>query len=347
MAVKKTNYLWQKITDELAEQIKSNACAVGDKFHSVDEISSRFDVSNITSRRVLAELARRNLIQKFRGRGGCIVNKPHQLKTINVMFNGKDISLNNLGYLFAGLYKGIVEESIQLGCENKVVTLKFLEQAAQSGERLDVLLVQDFPDFNKELADLISSSANINCCCCHCLDSIRGVSTVRNNFVNGGYMATSHLIERGHRRIAMITSGGKWGAGRFEGYFMALKDIGVCFEPELLKNCRKSYDSTARAMAELMALKNPPTAIFAMTDMFASFILEYCAHNKIRVPGDLAVIGFDNTIDSEITNPPLTTVDTHWAEQGRLAVRLLTEDLPKDRVKDIVVKADLIVRKST
>ena len=261
------------------------------------------------------------------------------------MFHDKEISTSNLGYVRAGLYKGIVEESIRLGCETKVVTLKFLERA-RHGERFDLLIVQNFPEFFKEMADLISNSENINCSCCHALHPIRGVSTVRNDFVNGGYMATSHLIERGHRRIAMITTGDEWGAGRFEGYFMALKDNGICFESALLKNCEINYASTARAMAELMAMKNPPTAVFAMSDTFALFVFDYCSQNNIRIPGGLAVIGFDNTSDSEIFNPPLTSVDTHWAEQGRLAVRLLAEDLPKDRVKDIVVKADLIIRKS-
>ena len=344
MSVQEISCLWEKITEELANQIKSSACAAGSRFYSADEISARFGVSNITSRRVLAELARMNLIRKSRGRG-CVINKSHQLKTIHVMFHDKEISMNNLNYVRAGLYKGVVEESIRLGCETKIVTLKFLEQA-QYGEHLDLLIVQNFPDFFKEMADLISNSENINCSCCHCLNPIRGVSTVRNDFVNGGYMATSHLIERGHRRIAMLSAGGEWGAGRFEGYFAALKDSGIYFEPELLKHCEISYTSAAMAMAELMAMKKPPTAVFAMSDMFASFVFDYCALNKIRIPGDLAVVGFDNTSDSEIFTPPLTTVDTHWAEQGRLAVRLLAEDLPKDRVKDIVVKADLIIRKS-
>ncbi|MFA6104220.1 MAG: substrate-binding domain-containing protein [Victivallaceae bacterium] len=344
MSVQEISCLWEKVTEELAEQIKNKACAAGDRFYSADEISARFGVSNITSRRVLSELARMNLIQKSRGRG-CVINKSHQLKTIYVMFHDKEISTSNLGYVRAGLYKGVVEESIRLGCETKVVTLKFLERA-QHGERFDLLIVQNFPEFFKEMADLISNSENINCSCCHALHPIRGVSTVRNDFVNGGYMATSHLIERGHRRIAMITTGDEWGAGRFEGYFMALKDNGICFESALLKNCEINYASTARAMAELMAMKNPPTAVFAMSDTFALFVFDYCSQNNIRIPGGLAVIGFDNTSDSEIFNPPLTSVDTHWAEQGRLAVRLLAEDLPKDQVKDIVVKADLVIRKS-
>jgi DNA-binding LacI/PurR family transcriptional regulator len=344
MPVQEISCLWEKITEELAGRIKSSACAAGDRFYSADEISARFGVSNITSRRVLTELARQNLIQKSRGRG-CVINKSHQLRTVYVMLHDKEISTSNLDYVRAGLYKGIVEESIRLGCETKVVTLKFLEQA-QHGERLDLLIVQEFPTFLKKMADLISDSENINCSCCHCLNPIRGVSTVRNDFINGGYMATSHLIERGHRRIAMLSAGGEWGAGRFEGYFAALKDSGIYFEPELLKYCEISYTSAAMAMAELMAMKKPPTAVFAMSDMFASFVFDYCALNKIRIPGDLAVVGFDNTSDSEIFTPPLTTVDTHWAEQGRLAVQLLAENLPKDMIKDVVVKADLIIRKS-
>ena len=345
MPVQEISCLWEKVTEELVGQIKSNAYAAGDRFYSADEISARFGISNITSRRVLAELARMNLIQKSRGRG-CVINKSHQLKKIYVMFHDKEIPTSNVGYVRAGLYKGIVEESMRLGCENKIVTLKFVERA-RSGEPIDLLIVQNFPGFFKEMADLISDSENINCSCCHCLFPIRGVSTVRNDFVNGGYMATSHLIERGHRRIAMLSAGGEWGVGRFDGYFSALKDNGICFEPAFLKHCEINYASTAKAMAELMAMKNPPTAVFAMSDMFASYVFDYCAQNKIRIPGDLAVVGFDNTSDSEITNPPLTTVDTHWAKQGRLAVQLLTENLPKDRVKDIVVKADLIVRKSS
>ena len=99
MPVQEISCLWEKVTEELVGQIKSNAYAAGDRFYSADEISARFGISNITSRRVLAELARMNLIQKSRGRG-CVINKSHQLKKIYVMFHDKEIPTSNLRVLW-------------------------------------------------------------------------------------------------------------------------------------------------------------------------------------------------------------------------------------------------------
>jgi LacI family transcriptional regulator len=148
--------------------------------------------------------------------------------------------------------------------------------------------------------------------------------------VNGGYAATKLLLEKGHRRIAMINADLKYpaAAGRLDGYRKALKQFRVPFEAELLRTGGWWQDDGYEHALGLLRLKQIPTAIFCASDRIAVGVYDALKEKGLRIPEDISVIGFD---DQELlaahTRPPLTTVRIPYFEMGSWAVdRLINAD---------------------
>jgi LacI family transcriptional regulator len=126
----------------------------------------------------------------------------------------------------------------------------------------------------------------------------------------GGYIATRHLLELGHRRIGMIDGGKLHGnSEKTDGYQQALAEWGVAFEPDLLR-LRNGYSPTLghSAMDELMALSPPPTAVFGSIDAFAIGAMDWCLRSGLKIPDDISIAGFDDVEFAAFASTPLTTI---------------------------------------
>ncbi|MFA6102351.1 MAG: substrate-binding domain-containing protein [Victivallaceae bacterium] len=342
-----SKYLWKKVADELTNYIHKHNLRSGSKFFTADEISARYGISNITSRRVLSELSSKNLIEQSRGRA-CVIKQVNSLRKIYILIDNldKDRSIS-FNYVYAGVYKGITEEAIKINCETELISTAFLKKMTID-HNTDIIIMQNFPAYDKTAADLLSYDPNINCVCCQTIDNPPGVSTVSGNLNRSGWMITGHLISRGHQRIAMVACGNPvWYTPKFDGYYAALKEHNMSFDAVLVKGIENNRDSCNQAMNELLALKDPPTAVFCSNDYTALWALNYCKDHNIPVPDKLAIAGFDNLPESRVAHPALTTIDTEWAEQGRRSVRFLAEHLERGNVKKIVIEPKLIIREST
>ncbi|BCB76428.1 transcriptional regulator [Phytohabitans flavus] len=141
----------------------------------------------------------------------------------------------------------------------------------------------------------------------------------------GGYSATQHLIELGHRRIAAI--GGPeqllCTRARVAGYRAALRAAGLPLDGELVRYAEFRHDGGLEAARSLLELADPPTAVFAGNDEQATGVLEAVRQRELRVPGDISVVGFDDRSFAQWTAPPLTTVRQPLHEMGAAAVRTL------------------------
>lgn len=142
----------------------------------------------------------------------------------------------------------------------------------------------------------------------------------------GGYTATSHLIEHGHRRIGYIHEHNVYPAQpeRFAGYRRALAEHGIEFDPELVAvDLNDPFGGTAAA-AVLLDLPEPPTAIQCYTDRMAMGAYRAIRRAGLRVPDDISVIGFDNQDQiAPWLDPPLTTMQLPHEAMGRWAVEHL------------------------
>ena len=167
----------------------------------------------------------------------------------------------------------------------------------------------------------------------------------------GGFLATRHLIELGHTRIACIAGPSSItpSAERIIGYRRALEEAGLSYDETLTLRGDYHAQSGMDVTHAILKMHPRPTAIFALNDLMALGALRAAAEAGCSVPGDLAVIGYDDLEISHFTNPPLTTIAQPKKEIGVQAVRLLVErmsrkNLPPSR---LVLPPELIVRRST
>ncbi|KRC46793.1 LacI family transcriptional regulator [Leifsonia sp. Root227] len=148
--------------------------------------------------------------------------------------------------------------------------------------------------------------------------------------VNGGYAATAHLLNSGRRRIAVLGAhrGELVGSAslRLEGYRRALTDFGVDTGDELVV-FREGWHRAdgAAATQELLSSGTSFDAIFALNDELALGALRILHQENIRVPEDVAVIGFDNLVDGQFAMPSLSTIDPGRADIADRAVTALIE----------------------
>ncbi len=170
---------------------------------------------------------------------------------------------------------------------------------------------------------------------------------------HGGYLATRHLIQGGHRRIAYVrgAEGSSDSLARQSGYRRALEEAGLAFDPALVAPGTGRAGSGERALPRLLALDEPPTALFCYNDMTAIGLLRAARQRGLSVPRDLAVVGFDDIPFASYVQPSLTTVVQPMDEMGRLAVEMvlaLTHGEPDgSETANVIVQGTLIVRESS
>jgi LacI family transcriptional regulator len=166
----------------------------------------------------------------------------------------------------------------------------------------------------------------------NCFSKDQKYPSVVPDEVGGGYTATNPLLRKGHTRIGFINLGTPVNglppvtaaSGRLAGYKKALEEYQVPFQDSLIKYTNFTPQRVVQLTTELMSLPNPPTAIFCGNDRTAMGCYSALASMHLRVPYDVAVIGFDNQSSiAENFWPPLTTVQLPHYEMGQWAVEYL------------------------
>ncbi len=181
-----------------------------------------------------------------------------------------------------------------------------------------------------------------------------GVSTVVIDDFLGAYKATKHLIEQGCSRIAHF-------AGlqhiniyreRFRGYTQALFEAGLPVEDSLVLYFKDLLVEDGNAgMQQLLALENPPDAVFSASDYAALGAMQMLKEKRLRIPEDVALVGFANEPFTSFVEPALSTVDQHSQQMGMAIARLFFEEIqaPKQsRVsRQVILTPELLIRGSS
>ncbi|ARI76500.1 LacI family DNA-binding transcriptional regulator [Halobacillus mangrovi] len=182
-------------------------------------------------------------------------------------------------------------------------------------------------------------------------ERIDEITHVDNDNVSGGREITKHLISLGHERIAFI--GGSTDlivtVDRMRGYQMALEEAGLPYLDEYRVHTEFLKSGGQQAVNELFALPEPPTGLVIADDLMSIGVVNMLEECNKRVPDDLSIVSFNNVYLSEITRPPLTTVDIHIYELGVQAAKCLIAKV-KDKTepaKRIIVPFDIKYRSST
>jgi DNA-binding LacI/PurR family transcriptional regulator len=167
----------------------------------------------------------------------------------------------------------------------------------------------------------------------------------------GAYLVVEHLIKNGCRNIAIINSSTNLSTAveRFKGYKKVLVDYGLTLRPEYVANGSFTQEHGYTAAKKMLAMPNRPDAIFAASNRIAIGVIKAAHELGLRIPDDLALVGFDDTELTSIPGINLTTVSQKKYEMGRLGVKVITdliEGTEANFTNRIVLQPDLIIRSS-
>ncbi|RTE53693.1 LacI family transcriptional regulator [Arenibacter aquaticus] len=174
------------------------------------------------------------------------------------------------------------------------------------------------------------------------------------NEEEAAFNAVEHLIGLGKKRIAIMkeTENSYNSEKRYAGYLRALNQYGLPVDEKIILSTEDISLVQGKRLANiLLSMKNRPDAIFAITDNAAIGAIKALNKFKIKIPEEIAVVGFSNSINSTIISPTLTTVDQPGDKIGRTAVKYLIEEIenPKNDLltKTVEIKTNLVVRDSS
>lgn len=165
----------------------------------------------------------------------------------------------------------------------------------------------------------------------------------------GAMKATNHLISLGHKRIAYVGGHDQVSKEKHSGFIKALNAAGLKHDPELEYYGDFNLQTGYYATRKFCMLSDMPTAIFAENDILAIGCMKYLLQHNIRIPDDVAVIGFDNIKLSAMYEPSLSTISLPIVQMGEEAVKLLLSAIHKKHAnnKMLILKNELIIRNST
>ena len=215
-------------------------------------------------------------------------------------------------------------------------------------EGVDGIILPPVHEEDEYVKELIDNGLNMIC-----IDRViknTSVDSIQSDNRKGAYMAVSHLIELGHKRIAYI--GGLPSISttqeRLEGYREAFSDFRLNVEKNLILIGDSKQKSGERLTEQLVKMENPPTAIFTGNNM--TTLGAYVALNrlKISIPQEIALVGYDDVPWADALNPPPTVVDQSTYEIGKRAAEMLLLRIknPDSSPVKLMLEPNFIVRES-
>ena len=343
----------QQRLDQLLNRIVENDSS---QVLTTRELAEEFDVSEITMRRDLQELAQAGFVQRQHGGVAAprlieqalkqigVVMVYHYGKFSNPFFNelleGVDTTLHHLGY-----HPAFVKTYLEVASEEDIRLLT--RQHAIQG----LLVIGPMP--KNQLQSWQSLQSNLVISLAQ-LDPM--VDTIQFDGAEGMQQMARHLFEMGHRRIGYIA--GREISGivdtRRNGYLAGIHEHGLDDSPELLIEIDRTINIIPpeigqKGAEQLINLPNPPTAMMCQSDLIALGAMQWLQVNGYSIPDDVAVTGFDNIPDSSLAYPPLTTIHVHKSYIGRLAAEQLHRRInnPDDPPVTIFTPTALIPRHSS
>lgn len=211
----------------------------------------------------------------------------------------------------------------------------------------DGIIAMD-PTVDREALLMLSNNYPVVKCSEHDEDELISYVTIDN--VKAAYDAVRHLINQGHKKIAIINATGdfQYARDRQRGYEKALQESGLLVNPDWIYHAESlKFEQGQYAMRQLLKRPNRPTAIFAVSDILAIGALKEINITGLNIPGEIALIGFDKISFSNMTYPTLTTISQPRYNMGVLSATMLIDKIKGKTVENIILDHELIVRDST
>lgn len=307
------------------------------------------DISSVTKKRVQKLAKELNYVPNLFAKGF----RTHHTRILGV------IVPNVSHYFTTTILKGILDEGEKLGyriiiCESKNDEEKqadMLQTILQFGaEGILMALARR----TKSVNDILKTMQRIPVVLFDKVsDKIPCTQVVIDEEV-AAYTAVEHLINTGKRRIAIIkeTENSYNSEKRYAGYLKALSDYDLPIDEKIILSTEDISLEKGRAMANiLLSLRDRPDAVFAITDSSAIGVIKALNKFNVKIPEEMAVVGFSNSKHSTIISPSLSTIDQPGEKIGRTALRYLIEEIENPvanaTTKTVEIKTNLIVRDSS
>ncbi len=327
---------------------------------TIEEVAKRAGVSTATVSRALRGLASVTPETKYR-----VEQAARELDYVispsaSRLASGKTSTIGVIApfldrWYFANLISGIERVSRSAGFDMLVYSLDRLDERERIfhqklvRERVDALLVCALPPSQDEIEFLQQVKIPVALIGAE----VAGCASVRIDDVGGAKAATGHLINMGHRRIGLIAESPlqpmSFSAPRDRrtGFLAAHHEAGLEFDPALEAFGSFTIESGERAMDELLAKPQPPTAVFCESDEMAFGAISAIQRHGLRTPQDISIVGFDDHDLAKYLN--LTTVSQPVQVMGETATWVILDQVKNARTepKAVVMPTQLIVRGTT
>jgi len=222
-----------------------------------------------------------------------------------------------------------------------------------------ILVIANWPSVNLNVFETFRSRACVMIGTTPPEDS--GISYVTVDSTDGGAKAMAHLLALGHKKIAVLRgpAGIEESEKRWQGILRSARQAGIeldlrlCPQISLLPHLNSIFEEADRLVSELLANKQPFTAMLTFDDLSAAGALRAFDRHGVRVPDDCSLVGFDDIPYAQLVRPPLTTMRHPLEEMGAIAVEYLLAQMSRKQSDPPLealartVKADLVVREST
>lgn len=278
---------WQNVYNKVSHSIKSGKFSSGEKFYTLNELCRKYNISNITARRVFKELKSNRLIATTGVRGTLIADSQSspKSKVLLCLSKASPISLS-----YYKIFRGFYEIEADWPFEIFPVTFDYLENHIDEISDNVIFTSDIIVDWEPKKGvtinlKLLDKLKKLNPIMIHCFKHFEGIPSIKTDYYKGFYDLTTHLIKKGHRDIAFVTPNPDqiWQHERFKAYIDALNDNGIMFRTELIKtNPNKNKNCMGTAIEELLSLASPPTAMICSNDDFALWALDYCKRKILK-----------------------------------------------------------------
>lgn len=345
---------YHQLKEFLKKQILNGDLLPGEKLTSENALTRQFKLSRHTVRQALGELENEGFIYREKGRGTfCSSSGKSAVQSIAVLttyisdyifpsiIRGIEEVLSNNGYnlILANTNNDKTKEAQCLeNFLNQEIGALIIEPAKSALENSNL-------DYYKEL-----EAQGIPYLMLHAYYPDLDPAYIIMDDTQGACLATNHLLQLGHRRVAgLFKNDDQQGVGRQTGFLFALKEYGIPENPDWLGNftTEQLRSFPYQFISNLLQKENRPTAIVCYNDQVALEVLEAIRNEGLKIPDDISVISFDDSSLATATEIKLTTIRHPKAEMGRRIgdniIQMLTGRIEKPR---IIYPSELIVRSS-
>ncbi len=346
---------YELVKDYVKHLIKEDIVTFGGKLPSEHELMDKFKVSRQTIRQAFSELTSEGLIYKEQGKG-TFSNYRKEAKQKQIV---AVLTTYITGYVFPGIISGIEQA---LSDEGYMMLLSNTNNIKErEAQYLTSILEHNVVGLIMEPTKSARPNTNLKL-----LEDIRnrGIKFVFLNALyddfessyvllddyKGGFIATEYLIQLGHRRIAGIfKTDDKQGVNRKKGFVAAMEKYGVSFDPDFIGEYETSnmYDFPYMFAQSLLRRDDRPTAFFCYNDQYAMMVLQAIHDRGLKVPDDISIVGYDDSISIMQSDVKLTTISHPKKGMGMQAAKYMIDMLDGRLEKpQMTYRPELIVRNS-